>query len=208
MKTTTKLLLCVAGIAAALASAHSNAQTLTATFLTESPAQSVLGTLPVGGSTYTSYNSGICHFNFFDAFCVDPYKYIYYGETVTYNVQNPSTLANSGTISRLVGEYLASSRTSLDAAAAQWAIWEVVVNGTSTPTFSSGAVKIAPTDSAVAAEALTYLADAKNYAPAHITYLTNSTTQDMVSFCTCVPEPTTAMLSAFGVLGLLVRRRR
>jgi hypothetical protein len=208
MKTNTKLLLCVAGIAAALASAHSNAQNLTATFLTESPAQSVLGTLPLEGNTYTYYNSGVAHFNRFDAFCVDPYQSIYYNETVVYNVQNPSTLANSGTISRLVGGYLASDRTSLDAAAAQWAIWEVVADGVNSPSLSTGLVKIAPSDAAVAAKAESFLANVNSYTPAHITYLTSATRQDMITICTCVPEPGTALLSAFGALGLLVRRRR
>jgi len=74
----------------------------------------------------------------------------------------------------------------LDAAAVQWAIWEVAVEGSSTGSLTTGSVRVA--DSPVAAFANSYLSNVNSYTPVNLTYLTNGTRQDVVTW-NMVPEP-------------------
>src|SRR5690606_3951737 len=97
-------------------------------FVEISPAVKVNGSFD--GDFFMDYPSGLSVFNEFQAFCVDPLQSLSYGESVTYEVQDISDLASSLIIARLIGGYLASERTDLDAAAVQWAIWEVVAEVT------------------------------------------------------------------------------
>lgn len=143
----------------------------------------------------------------FGAFCVEPLQDLSYGQTLIYQVQNTSTLANANTIARLVGGYLASSRTNLDAAAVQWAIWETTTESLATDSLFTGDVRIIGSANASLANlANQYLANVNSYAPATLSYLTNSTSQDVVTWTT-VPEPTSAVLGGLSCL-LLLRRRR
>jgi uncharacterized protein (TIGR03382 family) len=137
---------------------------------------------------------------------VEPLQGINYGETVVYQIQNPGTLNNSDSVAQLVGGYLASGRTNEDAAAVQWAIWEVILDSNPTESLTSGVVNISPSGSATAALAQTYLANIGTYTPATLTYLKNSTRQDVVTW-QAIPEPGTMGLAAFSAL-LLLRRRR
>src|SRR5690606_9529949 len=106
-------------------------QTVTVTLNEVNPGLSVNGTFD--GSHYQDWISGVASFDFFDAFCVDPYERIDYNETLVYQIQDPSSLNNYESISRLIGGYLGSSRSNEDAAAVQWAIWELVVDGNTDP---------------------------------------------------------------------------
>jgi hypothetical protein len=203
MRTKT-LLLCAVAVAAAFSPAKSEAQSITATLDVVDPGLSVNGT--VDGSFYQDWASGILDFTTFQAFCVEPLQGINYGETVVYQIQNPGTLNNSDSVAQLVGGYLASGRTNEDAAAVQWAIWEVILDSNPTQSLTAGVVNISPSGSATAALAQTYLANIGTYTPATLTYLKNSTRQDVVTW-QAIPEPGTMGLAAFSAL-LLLRRRR
>jgi len=169
-----------------------------------SPGQVVSGSFD-GGVSYLSYYSGLMNFDKGTGFCVDPDQRIYSGETILYTFQDPATLTEVGPISRIVGGYYASPQTALDAAGAQWAIWEVLKDGTSAPSFATGLTRLAAPTSAVATRALQYIANLSNLPAVPLYYVTSPCTQDMVAM---VPEPAAALLGAFGTLLLLGRRRR
>lgn len=178
-------------------------QNLTATLTEISPGLAVSGTY--GGGAFESIPSGVLKFTDFDAFCVQPLEVLSYGQTLEYVIQDPSSLDNRETIARLIGGYLANpDRTNVDAAAVQWAIWEVVMEPNDKNLFS-GSVSIGPDDVAVANLANQYLANSLNFAPVSLVYLTNSSYQDVVSW-NVIPEPSTAGLAV--VSGLLLLRRR
>lgn len=203
---TTKLLMCAVALAAAFAATKAHGQNLTATLTGIVPGLTVKGTFN-NGNFIQDYASGLMTFSSFTAFCVDPYQDLSYGQTLTYQVQNPSTLANSATIARLVGGYLASSQTDADAAAVQWAIWETTTEALASPSLVNGNVRItALANQSTATLANQYLANVNSFAPVNLTYLTNSTYQDVVTWCP-VPEPASAGLAALSSL-LLLRRRR
>lgn len=143
----------------------------------------------------------------FSAFCVQPLQDISYGETLVYEIQSPLSLANSDIIARLVGAYLSSPPSDQTAAAVQWAIWEVTTETTAVESLFNGSVKIIePAGSATATLANQYLANVMNYSPVALTYLSNPTRQDVVTW-NVVPEPATAGLAALSGLFLLRRRR-
>ena len=120
---TTKLLICAISIAAAVAAARANAQNLSAKLVKISPVLQVEGTWD--GSFVQVIPSGVLQFSKFEAFCVEPTEDIYFGESLVYQIQDVSLLDNSDTIARLIGGYLGSAQTADDAAAVQWAIWEI-----------------------------------------------------------------------------------
>lgn len=203
---TTKFLICAISIAAAVAAARANAQNLSATLLGVSPGLAVNGTFD-NGSYVTDIPSGVLHFTEFDAFCVEPDQELSFPETLIYQIQDPAKLANSETIARLVGGFLASSQSAQDAAAVQWAIWEVTNETLSGPSLIDGNVRITtPVGQSTATLANQYLANVNNYTPASLTYLTNTGRQDVVTW-NVVPEPGALVLSAFSAV-LLIRRRR
>jgi hypothetical protein len=143
----------------------------------------------------------------FSAFCVEPLQDISYGETLTYQVQNPLSLANYDTIARLVGGYLASTGSDQDAAAVQWAIWEVTTESLLSASLFDGSIRIIePVSEGTATLANQYLANVKNYTPVALTYLRNDGRQDVVTW-NVIPEPASAGLAALSGL-LLLRRRR
>ena len=203
---TTKLLICAVAIAAGFAAVTAKAQNLSATFVDINPMLPVTGTIDNGSTTPTN-PAGVMHFIEFDAFCVEPTQHTDYGETLVYQIQDPLSLGNSDKIARLVGGYLASSRTPQDAAAVQWAIWETTTESLLGQSLLDGNVRIAPASQNIAILGNQYLANVNSFAPATLTYLTNPSRQDVVTW-NPVPEPATTGLAALSVLALLRRRRR
>lgn len=211
---TTKLLICAVAVAAALAAVKAQGQTLTATLAEINPGAPVSGTFN-NGSFVQNYPSGVLDFTDFDAFCVEPLEDLSFGQTVVYQIQDPGSLSNSETISRLVGGYLSSISSSnpqldpgLHAAAVQWAIWEVSAESLLGYSLLDGNVRITtPVSQDVADLANQYLANVSTYTPANLVYLTSDTHQDIVSW-NAVPEPASAGLAALSGFFLLRRRRR
>ncbi|MEO5716196.1 MAG: PEP-CTERM sorting domain-containing protein [Luteolibacter sp.] len=204
---TTKLLICAVAIAAAFAAVKAQGQNISATLVDISPSLAVTGTID-NGSFIEEYPSGVSHFTDFDAFCIEPNQSISYGETLVYQVQDPASLGNYDKISRLVGGYLASSRSAADAAAVQWAIWETTNETLSSPSLLDSNVRIStPISQSTATLANQYLANINTYTPVAITYLSNPNRQDVVTW-NVVPEPGTAGLAALSALMMLRRRRR
>ena len=208
---TTKLLICAVAVSAAVASLSAKGQNLTATLNGISPGLTLNGTW--NGSFFYDYPAGVMNFTDqgtgldFSAFCVQPLQDIAYGETLVYEIQSPVSLANSDIIARLIGGYLASPPSNQNAAAVQWAIWEVTTETTSAQTLFEGSVRIVPpAGDATALLANQYLANVMNYTPVALTYLSNPTRQDVVTW-NVVPEPASAALAALSGL-LLLRRRR
>jgi hypothetical protein len=158
------------------------------------------------GASFERYDSGVYDFTVFDAFCVETSQGIDYGETLTYQVQDINLLPNSDTIARLVGGYLASPQTNADAAAVQWAIWEITTETLAAPSLLDGKVRISiPVSEPTALLGNQYLANVNTYTPALLVYLTNPNRQDMVTWN--IPEPGALGLVAFSAF-LLLRRRR
>lgn len=205
----TKLLLCAVGFASYLAVDKAQSQTLTTTLVEINPNVPVNGSFD--GSFFWDYPSGLSVFNdaTFISFCVEPTQGLSYGQTVIYDIQDSSTLANATLVAKLMGGYLASAMTALDAAAVQWAIWEVVAEQSSTFSLLAGNVIIDPLDSedaAVAALADQYLQNIDSYTPIEFTYLQSDEYQDVAAYGV-VPEPAVAGLAALSALVLFRRRR-
>jgi hypothetical protein len=208
---TNKLLICAVAVSAALAAVNAKGQNLTATLNGISPGLTLEGTW--NGSFFYDYPAGVMNFTDegtgldFAAFCVQPLQDIAYGETLVYEIQNPLSLANIDIVARLIGGYLASSPTDQNAAAVQWAIWEITTETTAAQTLFEGSVRIIdPVGVATASLANQYLANVMNYSPVALTYLSNPTRQDVVSW-NVIPEPASVGLAALSGL-LLLRRRR
>jgi len=202
---TTKLLICAVGVVAAVAATKAKGQTLTATLQGMSPVATVNGTIN-NGSFIQEYPSGVLNFTDFDAFCVEPAEPLSFGDTLVYQIQNPGSLVNYDTIARLIGGYLDSNRTNKDAAAVQWAIWEVTTETLSSPSLLSGNVRILPgINDDVALLADQYLANLSSFDPATLTFLHNDGGQDVVTW-EVIPEPSSMGLLALS--GLVVFRRR
>ncbi|MGC4017376.1 MAG: PEP-CTERM sorting domain-containing protein [Luteolibacter sp.] len=199
----TKLLLGVAAIVAALVSGRAHAQTLQAHLIDANPQVLVNVTFDGNSAHGELQNAGQLNFDFGPAFCVEPLAGLSYGENLVYDIQNPLSLSQYNTISRLVGGYLASGQTSLDAAGVQAAIWEVVMGDNGS--LSSGNVRLLDSPAVIAA-ANNYLANVNTYTPVALTYLTNDGRQDVVTWAT-VPEPGSVLLISLASLGLIRRKR-
>jgi hypothetical protein len=203
----TKLLLCAVGFASFLFAEKAQSQTLVTTFVEINPSVPVYGS--INGGYFLDIPSGVSVFTDFASFCVDPTQSLSYGQSVIYEIQDPASLVNATLVAKLMGGYLSSSMTALDAAAVQWAIWEVVAELSPTKSLSSGNIVIAPADAedtAVRSLAETYLQNIDSFQPVEFTYLTNDEHQDVVAYGV-VPEPTTLALSTLSAF-LLIRRRR
>lgn len=187
--------------AAAFAAASARAQSFSATLTGLGPQLLTTGTF--NGVDYSTRNAGILEFDFGDAFCVDAGQGIGFPETLVYDIQDPINLNGHATISKLVGGYLASGQTDLDAAAVQWAIWEVIQDGTG-GSLSTGSVHVE--DASVSSLANTYLSQVDTYTSVPLTYLTNPSRQDVVTWG-MVPEPGSLTLVGLSALALLRRRR-
>ena len=201
---TPKLLICAVAVVAAVAATKAQCQNLTTTLNGITPGLAVSGTFTNG--TFLQIPSGVMDFSEFDAFCVQPLEQAEFGETLVYQIQNPALLDDFRMISHLIGGYLASPRTNADAAAVQWAIWEVNADTTTTRSLLDGAVRISSASQDTAVLANQYLMNWNSYTPVALTYLKNEGRQDVVSW-EVVPEPATAGLAALSGL-LLLRRRR
>lgn len=187
------------------------AQNLTATYLTVSPYEQLSGSFD--GVTFNTKTAGVLNFDYADAFCVEPLQFV--SGTVNYLIQPNSSLPNSESIAKVAGAYLASSRTSRDAAAAQWAIWEIVTDGLNSPSFRDGNLKIffrSRGNQPVGSEeterkALEYisLSQLPGTPSASLLYATHPTSQNVVFL---IPEPSGVFLGALGITSLLLRRRR
>lgn len=201
--TTLMKLNCICGIAAltALAAASPiSGQTLTDTFISIEPGVSAKGTFD--GTNFRFVNSGIVQFTGFEAFCIEPLQGISVGEEVTYDIAyDYSTPEISGAIAKLTGGYYASGQSDLEAAAAQWAIWELLLDGPAGSLFTGKAQLM---DLEVAVLANEFLAQLPNLPVTDVMFLTHPTRQDIV---TTIPEPASLGLLAASCL-LLPRRRR
>lgn len=184
-----------------------SAQSVPATLTEVKPQLLINGTFD-NGSFVSDVNSGVLDFEEFDAFCVEPLATLGYGDTVIYQVQDLSGLANYETIAQLVGGYLASARTAEDAAAVQWAIWEVINETSTSYSLAGGSVRVTvPVHQPTADLANAYLANAATFTPASLVFLTSDTHQNIVTW-DIVPEPATAGLALLSGFFLLGRRRR
>ena len=202
---TTKLLICAVAVVAAVAATKAQSQNLTATLNGITQGLAVNGTFANG--TFFQIPSGVTNFSEFDAFCVQPLEHAQFGETLVYQIQNPALLDGSVMISHLIGGYLASPRTNADAAAVQWAIWEINADtNTTSRSLLDGDVRISSASQDTALLANQYLTNWSSYTPVALTYLKNEGRQDVVTW-EVVPEPATAGLAALSGL-LLLRRRR
>jgi hypothetical protein len=209
---TTKLLVCAVAVSAAIAAVSAQGQSLTATLNGINPGLTYEGTwdgsfiydYPAGVMNFTEVGSGLD----FSAFCVQPLEDISFGETLVYDIQSPSSLGSKADIvARLIGAYLSAPASDETAAAVQWAIWEVTTETTPVESLFDGTVRIIdPAGSSTATMANQYLTNYMNYSPVALTYLSNPTRQDVVTW-NVVPEPATAGLAALSGL-LLLRRRR
>lgn len=178
------------------------AQTLEATYYGINNGMPGFGTLT--GGPFADTGSGEHDFDLFSGFCTDPLQGITNGETIVYTIQDPQTLNEIGTVQRILdGYYNYSNLSPLDAAGAQWAIWEVTQDGATNPSFDNGLVQLGISSMDIANRALDYLNNVSNYQPLPVTYLVSETRQDMI----IVPEPDAASL-IIATLGLLVLHRR
>ena len=215
---TTKLLICAISIAAATAASQVQAQNLSTELLGFSPTRQVMGTIDGSAAPGQEYTSGVMNYQdftnatFFDAFCVQPSASMSINDTPTYLIQDISLLPNSYEISLLVDLYISSSKTDEDAAAVQWAIWEII-NESTLPTYSllDGNVQVySPAGQAAAADvyltSMQALADASAVPTVSLVYLTSDSYQNVVSW-NAVPEPGTAGLVALSALCFFRRRR-
>jgi len=203
---TTKLLICAVAFAAAIVAVKANGQSLTTTYHGISPGLAIQGTW--NGTDIYVVEAGEINFSGFDAFCVEPWQPIPDNEEIIYEIQDPASLgtAASGTISRLVGAYLASSRSNEDAAAIQWAIWETMTELDAEPNLLSGNSRITGSgDQDIANRANEYLSNINSFVPVTLVYLQNGPVQNVVSW-NVIPEPTSVGLLVLS--GLLVLRRR
>jgi hypothetical protein len=187
------------------------AQTLTTTLNTVSPYEQLRGSFD--GVTFDTKTAGVLNFDYADAFCVEPLQPVF--GTVAYDLPPNSSLANSASIAKIVGAYLASSKSGREAAAAQWAIWEIVGDGISSPSFRNGNIQIffrprglQPVGSEeTETKALQYisLSQLPSTPSASFLYATHPTSQNVVFM---IPEPSSALLGALSITALFIRRRR
>ncbi len=191
------------------------AQTLQLSFVNLTPAETLRGSFD--GVTFNNKDAGVLNFTGGAVgFCVEPLEPVF--GTATYNIQPNTSLTNSASIAKVMGAYLASSKTSREAASAQWAIWEIVSDGISSPSFTTGRVQIffdrrGGSVQAIGTRnrALEYLSLSQQPTTpsASFIYATNVGTptgrQDVVLM---IPEPSSVLLGALSITALLIRRRR
>jgi len=202
------------GMTAAFGVSSASSQTFDTTLLEISPGLESNGTIS-GDGGFQMWRAGVSQFEnlTFEAFCVEPSVGQNYGDFVTYTVQDIGDLSNNILIARLVGGYLDSSKTDLEAAAFQWAIWEVTNELVAAYNLFDGDVRLQnslayPDSEDVALLGNTFLSNALNeiYAPATLTYLVSQNGQNVVTW-DVVPEPSVVGLTALSALFLLRRRR-
>lgn len=167
-----------------------------------------------GTGGFANRTAGVLNFDYADAFCVEPLQLV--SGTVVYDVQPTINLTNLDSIAKVMGAFRQSSKSNLEAAGAQWAIWEIVGDGINytSNSFKAGNIQIffdrRPAVDVINIEtkALFYLGKSQDPGnpSASLLYATNTTTssQDVVFM---IPEPSSALLGALGLTSLLIRRR-
>lgn len=204
---TTKLLLGVAAIAAVL-TASVNAQNISVSVTGLSPGINKISTA-YDGSFFQLQDAGVLQTSVGNAFCVQPGVPLNYPETLVYTVTNVSNLASNDIIAKLVGGYLASPQDALNAAAVQLAIWEVLLDGSTSGSLTTGNMQIAGTsDLNLINLANGYLAGANGYTAVPITFLVNNDDPHRQNIITwsAVPEPSSMLL--LGLTSLVFFRRK
>lgn len=213
MKTNQFLILTLC-VSAALSVSKAHSQTFDTTLLEVVPGLESNGTI-TGDSGFQMWRAGVSQFEdlTFEAFCVEPSVSQDYGDMLTYTVQDIGDLSNNILIARIVGGYLDSDQSDLQAAAFQWAIWEVTNELSAAYNLFDGDVRLQnslgyPNSEDIALLGNTILSNAVNgnYAPVALTYLVSQNGQDVVTW-QVVPEPSVAGLTALSALFLLRRRR-
>jgi hypothetical protein len=195
-----KHICCITVLATLATTAYTNAQDLSAKYLGIDPGSSVKGTFD--GTNFRFIQSGLVQFEGFEAFCVEPTQGISINEVIDYDIAfTYSSPEATESIAKLVGNFYSSGQTASEAAATQWAIWEVVIDGSGGSLFS-GSAQVDNT--AIGHLANSYLGQLPTLPAADVEFLTNPKRQDMVRL---VPEPASASLFALASL-LLFRRRR
>lgn len=214
LNTPEKMIKLVSTFAITMLTASAHAQSVTAILNTVDPRLDVRGTFD--NVTTSNYASGVANFTStagaFDGFCAEPLQGINFSAPVVFEVQDPSSLTNHQQVGRIVSAYLASSQTAAQAAAAQWAIWEVTNESQVHPSsLSTGNIRVnIPAFAGTQALADAYLATMHNFAPTPFVLLSNATRQDFVTWTpgiVAIPEPSSMLLIAVSGLGLLRRRR-
>lgn len=191
---------CITVFATMATAGQALAQDLTGTYLRIEPGISVKGAYD--GSNFSFIQSGLARFDGFEAFCIEPKQGITIGDVVDYGVSfTASTTELTESISKLVGNFYASGMSANEAAATQWAIWEVVLDGAG-GSLLTGEAQVQ--NSGIAGLANSYIDQLPNMPVADVTFLSNPQRQDMVSL-NAIPEPAT--LGLFALAGLLLFRR-
>ncbi|MEJ6561347.1 MAG: PEP-CTERM sorting domain-containing protein [Akkermansiaceae bacterium] len=190
-------------------SSAASAQSITSTLTSVSPSESVRGTFD-NGTVINDKNSGLLNFSNadFEAFCAEPFQFINVGEAITYQVAPATSYANADAVSKVITAFKSSSMDLIQATGAQWAIWELVAEsaGSYDITIAIDTPFADSVDGVVSTAAQKYLDNYSSFASTDVTFLTNSTRQDMVTWSS-VLEPSSALLCGFGLLALARRRR-
>ncbi len=186
------------------------AQTLNVSLTSVTPSETISGSF-TGAGGFANRLAGVLVFDYADAFCVEPLQSV--SGVVTYDVQSYNSLPNADSIARVLGAYLGSSKTSLEAASAQWAIWEIVGDGIGSRSFRNGNTQIffdrrtGVLRESIERRALEYydLSQLLSTPAASFVYATNPTSQNVVFM---IPEPSSSLLGVSSLAALLLRRRR
>lgn len=199
----TRLLFGAMTVAGLLGVSVAGAQTLNTKFIDISPALDVTGT--VDGGNQRDLFVGVMNFDSFQGFCVEPLAGMTYGQNYTYELATaPAVLPRADFVNRLITAYNESPQSARDAAAIQWAIWEVIIEDDANFSLSNGQGKVSISSALeVATLANSYLANLASYQPASTSYLISANGQDVIT----IPEPS-AFLMALLSSAVLFRRRR
>lgn len=212
---TTKLLLCVAAVAAACSLGRAHAQNIEVQLTGLNPSINGVST-SYDGTNFQSQDIGVLVFDIGPAFCVEPGASLNYPDTLIYSVTDPSTLEANDIIAKLIGGFVASDGSALNAAAVQLAIWEVLGDNSTTGSLMSGNIQIRnegsaqPVDDLIAL-AHDYLANVDSYQAVNLTYLVHTGVgddhrQNVVTW-EVVPEPSSVLLLGLSSLALFRRKR-
>ena len=180
-------------------------------FSLTAPNAVVSGSASAGGFLM-SYNGGLS----FEAYCVDVYQHISFGETYTdYGAPGTSHVFTNSNAYTDLGRLYATAgvvNNSVSEAAFQIAVWEIAYETTGGPynlatgsaTFSGGSAD----SSGALTLASSWLASLTNGAHPSIVVIESSGHQDVIY--PPVPEPETyaLMLAGLGAMGFVARRRR
>jgi hypothetical protein len=185
------------------------AQTLNVSLTSVTPSETISGSF-TGAGGFANRIAGVLDFDYADAFCVEPLQSV--SGVVVYDVQSYNLLPNADSIARVLGAYQGSSKTSLEAASAQWAIWEIVGDGISNRSFRTGNTQIffdrrtGVLRDNIERRALEYfdLSQLLSTPAASFVYATHPTSQNVVFM---IPEPSSALLGVLSLSALLIRRR-